>query len=164
MQMETLKSNVSELFAHAVRILGRRDHSETELRQKLKKFGFSAEATDETIERCYHYDYLDDNRYAHARCREMLRNGRGVGPKVLLELRRRGIKDSLAHEALQAAIEEISPEEVFLQQLERRFAGFCYREASDKERRRVLNYFQRRGFDLGTIFSLLKKHPDPDKK
>ena len=154
--VEKSKSNASELFARALRILGRRDHSEAELRQKLEKFDYLAPAIDEVIERCYSYNYLNDERYAQAKSREMLRNGRGVGPRILLELRRRGIKEDLAYAALLSAAEEIPPEEVFLQQLERRFAGFNYAEASDKERRRVISYFQRRGFDLGTIFSLLK--------
>ncbi len=155
--MTKSKSNGSDLFARALRILGRRDHSEAELRQKLERYDFPTAAIDEAIERCYSYNYLNDERYAQAKSREMLRNGRGVGPRILLELRRRGINENLAHEALQSASEEIPPEDVFLQQLERRFAGFSYTEASDKERRRVVGYFQRRGFDLGTIFSLLKK-------
>ena len=163
MRVEKSKSNASDLFARAVRILGRRDHSEAELRQKIERFGFSASVVDEVIDRCYSYNYLDDERYAQAKSREMLRNGRGVGPRILLELRRRGIKESLAHQALQSATQEITPEEVFLQQLERRFANFNYSAASDKERRRVVSYFQRRGFELGTIFSLLKNYPCPDK-
>ncbi len=162
--MTKLKSNASDLFARALRILGRRDHSEAELRQKLERYDFPTSLVDETIERCYSYNYLNDERYARAKCREMLRNGRGVGPRILLELRRRGIKESLAHEALVSASEEIHPEVVFLQQLERRFAGFSYVAASDKERRRVVSYFQRRGFDLGTIFSLLKNRHPLDKK
>ena len=162
--METSKSNASDLFTRALRILGRRDHSEAELRQKIERFGFSTAVIDEVIERCYRYNYLDDERYAQAKSREMLRNGRGVGPRILLELRRRGIRENLAMEALKCATEEISPEEVFRQQLERRFAGFCFAEAKDKERRRVVSYFQRRGFDLGTIFSLLKNSSPRNKK
>lgn len=161
--MERSSSNASDLFARALRILGRRDHSEAELRQKLERFGATATAVDEVIERCTGYNYLNDARYAEAKSREMLRNGRGVGPRILLELRRRGIKESLAHAALLSATLEIPPDEVFRQQLERRFAGFDYASASDKERRRVVSYFQRRGFDLGTIFSLLKNSLHPDK-
>lgn len=162
--MVTSRSNASDLFASALRILGHRDHSEAELRHKLARFGFAASITDEVIERCYRYDYLNDERYALAKCREMLRSGRGVGPRILLELRRRGIKEGLAREALLNATEEIPAPEVFRQQLERRFAGFNYSAASDKERRRVVNFFQRRGFDLATIFSLLKNCSDAEEK
>ncbi len=155
--MERSKSSASDPFARALRILTRRDHSEAELRTKLERFGFSASVLDEVIERCYRYNYLDDRRFALARSREMLRTGRGVGTKILFDLRRRGIGESLAREALQIASEEIGPHEVFQRQLERRFATFDYATASDKERRRVVNYFQRRGFHLARIFTLLKK-------
>jgi len=162
--MERSNSSASKAFACALRILGRRDHSEAELRQKLERFGFAISDIDLAVERCRGYDYINDRRYAQARCREMLRTGRGVGPKILLELKRRGIPAALAHEALEEASAEFSTSEVLLQQLERRFADFNYVDASDKERRRVVAYFQRRGFDLGTIFSLLKNPLQPDKK
>ena len=55
-------------------------------------------------------EFTDDER-------EMMRNGRGVGSKILFELKRRGIKESLAREALQIAYEETTPEAVFSQQL-----------------------------------------------
>lgn len=155
--MEKSRSTDSDPFTRALRILGRRDHSEAELRRKLERFGFSASAIDSAVERCYHYDYLDDQRYALARCREMLRNGRGVGPRILLDLRRRGLNEKVAREALESAAKEFSDVEVFQQQLERRFHGFDYTAASDKERRRVVSYFQRRGFQLSVIFSELKK-------
>ena len=155
--MEKSRSTASDPFARALRILGRRDHSEAELRAKLSRFGFSASAIDETVKRCYSYDYLDDQRYALARCREMLRSGRGVGPKVLLDLKRRGIAETIAREALQVAGEELSPAQVLRQQLARRFGQFDYAAANEKERRRVVSYFQRRGFDLATIFAELKK-------
>ncbi len=155
--MEKSKSTASDPFARALRVLGHRDHSEAELRDKLERFGFAAPAIDATIARCLRYDYLDDRRYALARCREMLRTGRGVGPKILLDLRRRGIGEDLAREALDQASSECTPREVLRQQLDRRFSGFDYASAGEKERRRVVSFFQRRGFDLGTIFSELKK-------
>lgn len=155
--MEKSSSSASEALARALRILSRRDHSEAELRSKLERFGFSASVRDEVIQRCYSYNYLDDARYALAKSREMLRTGRGVGPRILLELRRRGIKETLTRQALEQAQEELSTEEVFHQQLERRFSGFDFATATDKERRRIVSYFQRRGFSLETIFTQLKK-------
>ncbi len=157
--MERSKSNVSDPFARAVRILAHRDHSEAELRHKLARFGFSASVLDEVIERCYRYNYLDDRRFALTRCREMLRTGRGVGIKILLDLRRRGVRESLAQEALEEACREYPAEEVLRQQLERRFPDFNYATAEQKERRRVVSFFQRRGFSLDEIFTTLKKGP-----
>ncbi|WP_020677077.1 regulatory protein RecX [Geopsychrobacter electrodiphilus] len=161
--MENSKSSVSKPLACALRILARRDHSEAELRQKLERFGFTVSAIEEVIERCYHYKYLNDPRYALAKSREMLRTGRGVGTRILLELKRRGIPEVIAREALQQATEEVSVAEVLRQQLERRFGDFDFALADDKKRRRVVTYFQRRGFELGTILALLKNPPESDK-
>lgn len=158
--METSKSNASDPFNRALRILGRRDHSETELREKLARRGFSRAEIDTAIGRCYRYNYLDDRRYALVRCRELLRNGRGVGRKILLDLQRRGVGEELARHALQICQDEFPPTEVLRQILERRYAEFDYATADEKERRRVVSYLQRRGFDLATILSALKKSSD----
>jgi regulatory protein len=161
--MEKSPSSASKPLACALRVLARRDHSEAELRQKLAGYGFSVADIDEAVERCYAYNYLDDARYALARCRDILRTGRGVGPKILLELKRRGIPERIARETLAQAGAEISDAEVLRQQLKRRFPGFLYASADAKERRRVVAYFQRRGFDLGTIFALLKNTLESDE-
>lgn len=143
-------------FARALEILGRRDHSAAELREKLARAGFAAAEIEAAIERCVSSDYLDDRRFALTRCRELLRSGRGVGRKVLLDLRRRGISETLARRALAEAEREYAPERVLRDSLERRFPGFDYAAASAKERRRVIGYFQRRGFPLAVILAELR--------
>jgi regulatory protein len=90
----------------------------------------------------------------------LIRSGRGVGAKVLLDLRRRGIEESTAQAALAQAGEEFEPLDLLQEQLERRFPGFDYRRADDRLKRRVVSYFQRRGYRLEQIFSLL--HDDGD--
>ena len=104
--MATSKSTASDPFAAALRVLTRCDRSEAELRSKLKQFGFSASAIDSAVEKCFAYNYLDDRRYALERARALMRSGRGVGRKVLLELRRRGIDEATASQALEEASSE----------------------------------------------------------
>ena len=155
--MAVSKSSGSDPFAAALRQLTGRDRSEAELRDKLKQFGFSAAAIDTTIKQCYDYKYLDDRRYALERARSMLRSGRGVGVKILLELRRRGIDETTAIQALEIADSEFDPDQLLREQLERRFPDFCYATADAKQRRRVVSFFQRRGFPLGQIFNILNE-------
>lgn len=154
--MARSKSIASDPFAVALRLLTRRDRSEAELREKLRQLGFSTTAVAETIERCLELHYLDDRRYALERARTLLRNGRGVGQKILLDLRRRGIDEDTAAQALTSAGDEFEPDRLLRDLLERRFPGFEYRQADDRERRRVVGFFQRRGFPLEQIFRLLK--------
>jgi regulatory protein len=158
--MEKSKSKDSNSFAAALRILTRRDRSETELRKKLEQFGFSLPAIEAAIEKCREYNYLDDNRYATERARALMRTGRGVGAKILLDLRHRGIDEVTAQQALMAAEEEFSAYDLLREQLNRRFPNFNYASASNRDRQRVIGFFQRRGFLLEQIFTILKEDPE----
>ena len=156
MPMDKSKSSDSKAFSAALRLLTRRDRSETELRQKLEQFGFSLAAIDTAVEKCREYNYLDDRRYATERARSLMRTGRGVGRKISLDLHRRGIDAELAQRAISIAEEEFSPSSLLQNQLQRRFPNFNYATADNRERRRVIGFFQRRGFNLDQIFSVLK--------
>lgn len=155
MTMRNSKSTESDPRAAALRLLTGRDRSEAELKQKLLQLGFSAEQAEEALEYCRGYGYLDDRRYALERARMLLRNGRGIGSRILLDLRKRGISATVAQAALEEAGRDFDTEDLLRQQLERRFPGFCYERADDKLKRRVVSYFQRRGYRLEQIFSLL---------
>ena len=154
--MARSKSNDSDPFGVALKLLSRRDRSEAELREKLVRFGFSASDIDQTIIRCREYRYLDDRRYALERARSMMRSGHGVGQKILFDLRRRGIAEEIAEQALAAAGGELDTDQLLRDLLERRFPGFIFRQADERERRRVVGFFQRRGFTLDQVFRLMK--------
>jgi regulatory protein len=155
--MTTPPSSASDAFNVALRLLGRCDRSEAQLRDKLQQRGFSSSVIATVIERCYDYRYLDDRRYALSRARTLMRNGKGVGGRILADLRQRGIADDLARAALDEVSSEFSLAELFAQERCRRFPGFCYTSASAGERRRVISYFQRRGFPLSDIFTWLQQ-------
>ncbi len=157
--MTKSKSSASDPFPAALRLLTRCDRSETELRQKLEQRGYSSSAIDTAISKCREYNYLDDRRYAAERARSMMRSGRGVGPRIMLELRRRGIDETTARQAVEAAESELFTDQVLHDLLSRRFPTFDYATADDRERRRLIGFFQRRGFTLEQIFSLIKETP-----
>ena len=155
--MDQSKSSVSKCFNAALRVLTRSEKSETELRKKLQQFGFSVSAIDATVIKCREYNYLNDNRYALERARTMLRTGRGVGIKIIYDLRRRGLDDCAVEQALETATSEISTSDLLRQQFKRRFPTFDYASADQRERRRVVSFFQRRGFKLEQIFTILQE-------
>ncbi|MBD1401515.1 regulatory protein RecX [Pelovirga terrestris] len=156
-------SSASDAFSVALRLLGRCDRSEAQIREKLKQRGFSSSAIATAIERCYDYRYLDDRRYALGRARSLMCNGKGVGGRILADLRQRGITDELARAALDEVSSEFRLEDLFHQELSRRFPNFCYGSASANERRRLINYFQRRGFALCDIFTWLQQTSVSDR-
>lgn len=150
-------SNASDAFAVALRLLGRCDRSSSQLRRKLKEREFTDEEIDAAIVRCRDYNYLNDERYALERSRALMRSGKGVGSKVLLDLRQRGIDPDTAQQALQTAEMEFCSAQLLQQELKRRFPSFCYSSADARQRRRVVHFFLRRGFSLDQIMTQLKR-------
>jgi len=158
--MRSSKSTVPNPRATALRLLTSRDRSEAELTQKMLQLGFSAEQAEDARKYCLEFGYLNDQRYALERTRMLMRNGRGVGTKILYDLRERGIDEQYAQAALEQASEEFDTFELLKQQLERKFPGFNYRRSEEKLKRRVVSYFQRRGYHLDQIFSVLNTHQE----
>ncbi len=151
------KANKPDPWALALRMLKRRDHGVAELTRKLQEKAVSAEAIEQVVARCRDCGYLDDDRYAAARARSLMRSGRAVGNRILIDLKQRGIDEQVACRALQEAREELDDDTVLSDLLERRFPGFDYPTADDRERRRVIHFLQRRGFSLNGILQKLNR-------
>jgi len=151
------KSSVSEPYAVALRLLTGRDFSTEELRQRLLRRGFDETVSVNVVQRCLDAGYLDDRRYAHHLAQRLISSGQAVGPRARLELRRHGIDTDLTEEALDAASAKTDPEEVLIELLQRRWPDYDDGSVDEKQRRRIVAWFQRRGFPLGLIFTVLKK-------
>ncbi len=144
-------------MAAALRLLTGRDHSEAELAGRLRRKGFNAEDIEKTLNRCRELGYLDDGRYARQRARMLTCSGRAVGYRLFAELKHRGIDEATAREAIDDILSDLDQDQVLSDLLERRFAGFDYREADDRMKKRVVNYCLRRGFPLSRVLALLKE-------
>ncbi|GFO68648.1 regulatory protein RecX [Geomonas limicola] len=138
----------------ALRVLTLRDHSEAELRRKLKEKGFS-EGVEETVVRLKELGYLDDARFARSYATSALRNGRGYGSRIKQELARRGVAEAIIRETLAELDQEFDEGELLRETIERRFASFDVKSAPDKEKRKVVGYLSRKGFSLRAIFAAL---------
>jgi regulatory protein len=143
-------------FDCSLKVLSLRDHSEAELRRKLKEKGYEEAEVEQSVARLYEFGYLDDARFARSFAGSAMRNGRGYGVRLKLELARRGVAPEIAARVLAELGEEYSEGELLAQTMARRFAGFDAAQATEKERRRVIGYLQRKGFSLSAIFAKLK--------
>lgn len=81
--------------------LARREHSETELRRKLERRGFSADAIEDTIHALQSAGWLSEQRLVDAVIRKSLRQGRGP-LRLRAELRERGVDPAIFEPALEA--------------------------------------------------------------
>ncbi len=141
----------------AMRILTRRDYSCVELRNRLIDKGYDAEQVEATLNRCLELDYLNDERFATNRAAGLMSQGRAVGYRVLQDLRQRGISEDLAERALAKARETLDEDCLLAEMLTRRFPDFNYNAAPAREKRRVVNFLQRRGFPLSLIMEHLTR-------
>lgn len=160
MEQKTRRSNASDAYAAALRLLTRRGYAEAELSGRLLDKGYSAEEAEAALTRCRDLGYLDDAHFAEQRALALLRNGRAVGRRARLDLRQRGIDEDLAIEAVAAAEAEHPPLELLRQQLARRYPHFDYTAADAASRRRVINFFLRRGFELSLVLTTLHAEKD----
>ncbi|QXE90446.1 recombination regulator RecX [Geomonas subterranea] len=147
-------------FDCCLRILTLRDHSEGELRKKLSAKGYQEPEIEASVARVKELGYLDDLRFARSYASSALRNGKGVGPRLKLELSRRGVAGAIVNQVLDELAQEYSEAGLLAQLMERRYPGFDAATASDKEKRRIVGYLQRKGFSLSAIFRELKAHED----
>ncbi len=142
--------------AIALGVLSRRDATVEELSRKLRDKGISAVMVNDTIARCREWGYLDDRRFARQWAESAIRNGRGFGPRLRLELERRGVPPDIVAEVLAALSEEFGEEETLAVLLAKKFAGFSTATATDREKRRVVQYLQRRGFSITAILQAFR--------
>ena len=154
-ERQTLKN--SNALSAALRLLARREHSETELAGRLKRKGFVDADIAAALERCRELGYMDDARFALERTRSLMRNGRAVGHRILADLKGRGVSENDALAALEQAALEFDGRTLLADLHRRRFPDFSYGNADERQRRRVVNFFLRRGFSLSQVMSFLKE-------
>ncbi len=86
----------------ALRLLTRREHSQYELRRKLKARGYGERLVDELLAELITERLLSDTRYAEAMVTN--RASRGYGPlRICMELRDRGVAEGIVDKVLQEA-------------------------------------------------------------
>jgi regulatory protein len=150
-------SSNSGAMEAALRLLAHRDRSEAELAERLGRRGHDEKEIRAALERCRELGYLDDLRFARMRARSLVRSGRAVGRRLLQDLKQKGVEAQTAARVLDELDEETDEDELLENLLQRRFADFEFADADVKQRRRVINFFLRRGFTLDRVLAILKK-------
>lgn len=147
-------------FTRALDILSRRDHSEAELALKLRRKGIGDDEIEAAVGRLRELGYLNDRRLAGRIAESALADGKMMGPRLSRELRRRGIPRDLAADALARAADGHDPREAVRELLAGKFPSFDPAAADAREKRRVVGWFQRRGYPLSAILEALRVSAD----
>lgn len=148
-----IRENPQEEGARACRkalaLLSDMDRTEKELREKLKKNGFTEEAAEEAVSYVKRLHYLDDGRYARGYI--LSRQTRQSRARIEYDLRRKGVPE----EEIRAAFEENGTEDE--KGLIRELAEKKLRTlAGDPKARQKLGAFlTRKGFRMSDVISVL---------
>jgi regulatory protein len=150
----------SRAYLAALRILTRSDRSLADLGNRLRQKNYPEDQIQAALERCLELGYLNDRKLAARLSRDLVENGRAVGRRLLQELKKKGIPQEIAEQAAQEAGEQVVAEQQIAELLQRRFPDFDPHTAEQAQRRRIIGFFQRRGYRIDEIFSAFDHHAD----
>ncbi len=144
----------------AVRLLARRDHSAAELKRKLLQRGFRTESCDGIIVWLLDKGFLDDRRFAKRWAEASLASGRCFGLRLRHELQQRGVDATLASEVVAELAADHNESSTIRALADQRFPGFNTFKATDREKRRIFGFLQRRGFSANAILAFFRGTTD----
>ena len=143
-------------FQDALTLLVARDYTTAKMREKLAARGLDEAAVETAVVRLESEGWLSDRRFAERFAETAVAGGRFFGPRLRLEMRRNGVPAGVIDEVLGRLRQERDEQDDLRCVMERRFPGFSFLAASDRDKRRVIAFLQRRGFGLGAIMRALK--------
>jgi regulatory protein len=146
-------------YLAALKMLSGRELSERQVRQRLTRRGYEAEAVDAAVARLKNDRSLDDERAARAVAHAETSLRKRGRLRVLRRLEAAGIARAVAQRAAHDVFETIDAEALLEAALHKRLRGRD-RIADDRERQRLYRYLIGQGFEPDRILALLRRHYD----
>jgi regulatory protein len=139
-------------------LLGRRELTASQLRERLLRKGYPDTSVAEAIDRLTARGLIDDTRAAGARARHGVVVHRRGRARVLREVRSLGVTDETARRAVAAAFDEVDEDRMVSEALQRKLRGAAIPKDA-RERQRLYGWLLRQGFDAHRIQRVLKGDP-----
>lgn len=132
----------------AVALLGRREHSAWELRNKLVQKGFNRSVVSDVVKVLQERDWQSDTRFAESFIRQRI--AVGYGPvRIRSELSQKGVSDAVIESGI--ASQDVNWTELAREKYQRKFGDSPCDDP--KERARRLRYMAQRGFTREQVLS-----------
>jgi regulatory protein len=148
-------SDARRAYTDALKLLGRRELSEVQLRQRLARRKHAAAAIDAAIERLREERSVDDVRVAEAMARsQMLLRKRGK-LRVRLEIERAGVEPATAKRVVDEVFADLDADDLLDAALAKRLRrGDDI--ADDRAFNRLYRYLVGQGFEPDRVLALLR--------
>jgi len=142
-------------YTDGLKMLARRELSETQVRQRLARKGHDADAVDAAIARLREERAIDDARVAEAIARTETSVRRRGKLRVRMQIERAGIAKAIAKQAIDTVFDAIDDAALLEASLRKRLRG---REtiADDREFQRLYRYLVGQGFESDRVLAALK--------
>jgi regulatory protein len=126
------------------------------MRSKLSGKDVSEPDIEATMLQLQREGWIDDRRFAERFAESAISTGRFYGPRLRMEMRRRGFEDALVTDVLERLLSESDEVAEIRSIVARRYSDFNFSVASDRDKRRVIGFLQRRGFGFSSITRALR--------
>lgn len=130
--------------------------TEVQVRRKLQEVGFSLQEQDQAIQFLKEFNYLDDVEFARMFVGDFLQRKPSSASRVKMELRRRGISESLAQEAIECHFPKDTTTELALKAAEKKLRSVKHKPF-EKQKTTLIGYLQRQGFSWEIIKNILSE-------
>lgn len=153
-QPEKLKSNMDELTKakrRALYLLTDMDRTEKELRDKLKKSGYSEDTIARTMEYVRSFGYIDDRRYAEKFID--FAKGKKSRVRIVYDLAQKGVPRDVIDEAFESA-EEWDEKDLIRTLAEKKLRSMDTSDPASYTK--VASYLARKGFQGSDIMAVLE--------
>jgi regulatory protein len=144
-------------YVDGLRMLGRRELSEAQVRQRLTRKGHEPEAVDAAIDRLRAERAIDDARVAEAIAHTQTTVHRRGKLRVKRQIEQAGIASATARRAIDEVFATVDDEALLEAALAKRLRGRD-RIADEPEFQRLFRYLVGQGFELDRVMTILKKH------
>jgi regulatory protein len=144
-------------YIAALKMLGGRELSERQVRQRLARRGYDDEAIDTAVARLKNERSLDDERAARAMAHVEISLRKRGRLRVKRRLEAAGIAPDVAQRATQDILQTVDADALIDAALQKRLRG---REqiAGDREFQRLYRYLIGQGFESDRVLALLRRH------
>lgn len=146
-----------DTYVAALKMLARRDLSEAQVRQRLKREGYDDDAIDEAVARLREERAIDDARVAEVIARTETAVKRRGRRRVRRQLEAAGIAEPTARRAVDELFGNVDEDALLEASLAKRLRGGS-RIVDEAEFRRLYRYLVAQGFDPDRVISALDRH------
>jgi regulatory protein len=153
-----------DAYTTALTLLGRRELSVRQLRDRLTRRQFAADEIEAVIERLQRDRTLDDRRVALAAARMAAAiKGRGRR-RVLQYVQQLGVSSEVAATAVSEVFSDLNEAALLDRAIDRRLKGTSVASLDTRGKARLVRQLITQGFEPATVFARLRqKGADPDE-